>query len=540
MAKKKKRKTPQPHRPGTESAVAADGLKFGPQQVGTASYLMLLVCIAAQALTIFISWPVWECRPLELGTTPNVPWISGTPQFSTGLLLIGSLFLAAISPKKYGVAAHLTILLVSIAMDQFRCQPQVLAVAFMMSACVWATARKLCVWYLIAMWTWAGIHKLLSPDWFGHVTCYLLSDLRGGLANAGIETDFNPSHHYKKFAAFIALFELAVGLLAWRRPKLGAMGCLALHAGISCFLILVNWNYSVLPWNVTTAIVGGWLLWTANSPELKESDNVRRSAENSKHFLQPIRLPQSSWGKCLVALILIFPTGFYFGWVRHSLSHALYSNNLPLGMASQRSGIEYFDCWNELSVPFPNVHKTYRDYFRITGEAGDKLHILAMRTGDSSQFFIHKGNQKIFEVSEQRFFNEDLPGPNGVGIDNPRKAFSLEVVGATLLKRDMEGMIYAVQYNHLYFKPEHLDLLSGLPNVEQLQLANCNLHDGDLDRLPVLIKLKGIGISGTKLTDAGISPLKKQPKLKSIEAKNTRVSGEGIEAVLQGSPTTEE
>ena len=554
-AKKKKRNIPQRRPAATDSSTITDiaaadpvqGWSLGPRQIGVANYLFLLTCITAQVLTFWISWPTWESRPLLVGTTPNVPWLAGTPQFSTGVLLIGSLFLAALSPKKYGLAIHLGILAVSIFMDQFRCQPQILAIAFMMSACVWTTARRLCLWYLIAMWTWAGIHKFLSPDWFGYVTCYLLSDLRGGLANVGIETEFNPSHHYKKFAAVVAVSEIATGLVAWFRPKLGAIACVALHIGIACFLILVNWNFSVLPWNATTAMVGGWLFWTAGNSQsnpqgvvpqtLDDADQAdQRPTEKANGFLwfthARVRLPQANWGKCVVMLMLVVPVGFYFGWVRHSLSHSLYSNNLPLGMISRTSGHEILDCWDELRVPFPNVDKTYQDYFRLTGETNDKLHVRAMMLGKSSRYFVHHGNQKILEIDEGAFFDENMPGPHGVGIDNPRKVFELEVAGAKMLKREVGAMVYAVKFQPEYFSPEHLELLVGLPNLEQIQLGDCNLTDPDMKRLPVLRKLKGIGIGRTSVTDAGILVLKKQPMLNFVQFENSAVTDEGVQAVI--------
>ena len=173
----------------------ASTIQLGPSQIGWTNFCCLLLCIAAQACTIWISWPAWEFRPLVDQTIPNLPWIAGTPQFSTGVLLLVSLGLAAISPKRFGLMFHLGLLFLSIAMDQFRCQPQVIAIALMMAACVWPAARRICVWYLIAMWTWAGIHKLFSPDWFGPVTGYLLSDFQSGLGD-NPEPNFLLSEYY--------------------------------------------------------------------------------------------------------------------------------------------------------------------------------------------------------------------------------------------------------------------------------------------------------------------------------------------------------
>ena len=171
-SKKIKNKTAIPVRTsgGYMKAVVPKG--WGFQQIGLESYCFLVVGVLSQVATILITWPAWQVRE----SPPNLPWIAMTPQLSCGFTLLVSLVFVLISPRKFGMVGFLTVLGFAIGMDQFRCQPQVLAIAFMMAACVWLPARRLCLWFLISIWMWAGIHKLISVEWF--------HQLRSSLANS--------------------------------------------------------------------------------------------------------------------------------------------------------------------------------------------------------------------------------------------------------------------------------------------------------------------------------------------------------------------
>ena len=238
--------------PQQSSLTSPAKFPLGYLQTGKEDYLFLLVCVIAQAATILITWQLWQVRQDPV----NLPWVAQTPQFSCGILLLGSLALVLASPRKFGVVIHLMLLLIAMTLDQFRCQPQVLCVAALMVGCTWPTARKLTIWFLISMWLWAGIHKLISPEWFDLKANFLLGPL--GVTDATTQM---------WIAGAIAVSEIAVGLAAWWRPRLGAIACVLLHVGISVFLIVRVWNVSVLPWNFCTALVGGWMLWTAQSSQ---------------------------------------------------------------------------------------------------------------------------------------------------------------------------------------------------------------------------------------------------------------------------------
>ena len=509
----------------TKSDSDADDWKqhLGPKQIGGLNYFFLFVCVSAQLVTFLISWPAWQARPLLANVTPNLPWIAGTPQFSTGILLVASLVLVLLSPRKLGMLIHLAILVAAMFMDQLRCQPQVLAVAFLMAGCVWPRARRIAAWYLIAMWTWAGVHKIMSPDWWGLVSHYMLSEIQIR-TGAG----FNPTNYYKIFAAIVAISEVATGLLAWLRPKLGAIACVLLHLGICGFLLLLDWNFSVLPWNLCTAIVGPWLIWKSVSPETDAAE--QGDAKQKIPTPQKLRrlLPRNVWEKSAVIFLLLVPIGFYFGLIRHGLAHVLYSNNTPLVLVNRLDQVEFIDCWEELEFPFPIALKPSLDYFRLTGEPGESLHFRNQHSWlPADQYFRHQGDQHIRKISKREFLADQDELFHFSVVDDPRKIFQLELAGATMKRRREQDVVYAIEFPPDKFEPQQLGLLSGIPNIEQIQLGGCRLTDEDLDLIPTLRKLYGIGLDRTQITDEGLGYLAKHKLLLILEYEGTAISDQG-------------
>ncbi len=478
------------------------------------NYIFLVVCVVAQAATILITWPAWQVRQ----SLPNLPWLASAPQFPVGEILLVSLVVVLISPKKLGVTIHLGILGISILMDQFRCQPQVFAIAFMTAACVWPTARRLCVWFLASMWLWTSIHKFASPDWFGTVSFKLLDS--AGLNAAGLHVGF---------ASIVALNELALGIAAVLRPKIAAIGCVAIHVGIAIFLFLIGWNYSVLPWNICTAIVGAWLLWNYDS--MSDAAPSRKKASNP-FFRLPI--PSAVSGKIAIAILLLVPAGLYFGWVRHCFTHALYSGNLPIGLVTRQNETEVLESWKQLRFVFPNERKSYLDYFVLTAQPGDKLHIHEPRKFVTGGYFLLERHGLAKKITREHFFKPQvlLDGETveveGVACDDPRKIFHLLEANATLLKRSENEMVYAIKFDPETFDRTSLELIDGLPNLEQIQLSNCQIADEDLKWLSGFPKLTGIGFNGTPITDAGLLNLLDVPNLIMIEHENTDITDVGL------------
>ncbi|MCG8651715.1 MAG: hypothetical protein MI861_17880, partial [Pirellulales bacterium] len=252
---------------------------------------LLALTVACQLATLLMTWPLWQRR----STPPNLPLFSWLPEISFGPLMAAGLVLVLWRPR-LGVFVHWITLLAACCFDQFRLSPQFFGIAFLMTACLNDEGTKLCRWYLVAMWTWAGLHKLLSPDWFGHVAWSLVEQ-------AGAD----PSHLHLPFALTVAVTELTLGLLMLVRPRWAAQLCLAVHLGIALFLspLLAGINYSVLPWNFCLAVVGCWIGRKVSPPG-------------------PGMLPPTHrWEKVVAMIFLIVPAGFYGGWVDRCFCHVL-------------------------------------------------------------------------------------------------------------------------------------------------------------------------------------------------------------------------
>lgn len=502
-------------------ANAESKFEFGPSQIGKTNFVFLILTVIAQSATFLITWDVWQVRDLS-SAIPNLPWLPYLPQFDFGFLLIGSLGLLLISPKHFGLLVHLVILLIAISTDQLRCQPQVISVAVLMTACVFSKFKSVAVWFLIAMWFWAGLHKLLSPDWTGEVTYYML--LRKQFDWQTIRL----WDYHLMFGIVVAIAEIGLGILAWRRPRLASPLCFCTHIGIAIFLLLIDWNFSVLPWNICTAIVGAWLLWKFNDSGASAS------------------LPSSGLGKLAVLILLLMPIGFYFGWVRHSLSHVLYSGNFPDAVITRGAGPQACEAIEILRVPFPHEQKAFIDFFRLTGQPGEKMHIREFRPNMKSRHFLMTEQNTVEEISRGQFFGTQNGSLAGIEFDDRRKLFRLDKTFHTanadmtnddpavsrILKRKSGHMAWAIKFNPDTFKRSTLELLNGLPNLEQVQLSGCEVEDADLRHISGLKRLRGIGLNDTAITNSGLVYLKDLPELKTIQADRTSITQKSIERII--------
>jgi hypothetical protein len=290
--------------------------------------------------------------------------------------------------------------------------------------------------------------------------------------------------------------------------------------GISIALspLLANWNATVIPWNLATASVGSWLLW-----------QVRNT------------WPASSRQAAFALGLLALPAGYYVGWVDHYYAFVLYSDNVPRGVMTTRDGCREIDTWNELNAAFPHERRLLRQYFQRSVPPGSKLHVADPRWWLGDEYWLKKPGGQLQRLSIDDFFNQRAGAVAGIAYDDRRCVFQLSIAGARLLKRDPRAMIYAVEIKPDVYRPELLEQLSGLPNLEQLQLRACAIDDVQLKKLPRLRKLIGIGLEGTAVTDAALETLRLQPKLSIVEADRTRITVGALErAGLSGavSPTT--
>ena len=469
-------------------------------QIGYENYLFLVTCVLAQLATVLITWPLWEVRQ----SLVNIPWVAGLPQIPFGFLIIVSLVGVLISPRRFGLAIHLVVLMAAMLWDQTRCQPQVLWIAVLTIACVCERAKQFCVWALVALWLWAGIHKAISAEWYQGNSLQLMYQ-------AGFS---EPSKWCYWFALAVTISEIAQGIFAIARPRLAAWTCLLLHLGIAGFMLFIQWNLSVLPWNVCTAIVGTWLMLNATVVQ-NGSGKGLLAVSDAAHPETP------RWfGWSVVAVLLLLPAGFYTGHVRHCFAHVLYSGGLPQASISKKDGsVEQLMGWDAVRVPFPHEPKAFLDYFCLTATPGEKMHLHEVRPWLSSRYYQLDHRRRPQEISRADFYSNDAPGSSitGIGFDDRTATFDLVASGAAMKRRTADSMIFAIEFRPNYFSSEMLDLVTGLPNIEEIQLLGCDVRDDDLKKIVTLEKLEGIGLSETPITLEGLQHLSSMKRLKLIE-----------------------
>ncbi len=447
----------------------------------------LLACVVAQSLIIYHTWPLWQVRTAP----PLLPIWNSLPQFSVGWLLILTLIIVPLFPRGASIA-HALVLAGAYLLDQTRTQPQTTCIAVLLLAVGHSERLWLGRWYLCALWTWAGVHKLFSPDWFGEQSWKVAAQFR-----------LDPPQFHEALGWSVIIYEIALGVLVALRPKWAAWLCIPLHVGVAILLSpwFADWNFTVIPWNLCLAVVGPWILF--------------QSALRS--------IAAWRWQVAWIAFLMLMPIGFYRGWIDHYFAFVLYSDNLPQGVITSPDGCEVIETWHTVNAAFPAEHRLYRDYFDHVAQPGWKLHVAEPRVGMSDEYWMKSETGQLRRLTADEFYDRQVGCCEGIGFDLRRSVFSLSIGGARMLKRSWEGMIYAVEIERAEYKPELLDALRGLPNLEQLQLRGCNVRDEDLKRLPILPKLTALGIENTPLTNAAVEVLKKQPRLRVVLSGGTLI-----------------
>ncbi len=474
-------------------AIVPKGMLF--HQIGIVRYCLFVLAVAAQLATVIITWQLWQVRV----DPPNLP-VLDLPAIPFGIVLVLSLVYCLIDPRR-GCLTHAIVLGVASVFDQFRLQPQFLGILVLMFAVVSRHGAIVCRWFLVSVWLWAGIHKFVSPDWYAHAGAWLV-----------MQTGLPVSKYHLPFAVSVAATEVVLGLLAIFWPRIAGVCCFPFHVGVGTFLIYIQWNYSVLPWNFSTAVVGAWVMWLVGSKSR----------------------PKWAWEKFVALFFLIYPIGFYFGVVDHVYASVLYSDCVPRGLITRLDGtLRPIEGWDPVHVPFPFERRLHRLFFERIAKPGEKLHIDDPRPLLDDQFFVMRENERAKQISAEEFFDSSSGDVKGVGIDSRRSLFILVRDGARLLKRSKNEMVYAVEFIPKYFDRRMLRLLSGLPNLEQIQLKDCNVTDEDLRFLSDLKCVSGIGLDNTATSDAGLRYLEPLSQLIRVDHDNTSITDQGLARLFQ-------
>jgi hypothetical protein len=294
--------------------------------------ILLRVLLGCTLLaSIFLSSPMW----LSTREFPLVPLSTAIPQFSSPLdlafiiLLVAGIVVTIIRPSSVAAFGIVGSLLFLWAQDQNRIHPWVFVyILFYATLAVqWRAQAKTTSAYnvtprlqfiLIAVYFWTGVQKL-RYTYFVDVVEVLVGFLKPGSS----ESTLLAATLLFRSAPFLEIL-FALLLIHPRLARLGVVGVLALHLGITLLLASNHFNASVLPWNLFMTGAVLLLFW--------------RKTPSSRLILRPGR----SLFRWLVLLLCgILPTLGYVGLWNSYLSFAVYAGASARGYGFIRGSTDF-------------------------------------------------------------------------------------------------------------------------------------------------------------------------------------------------------
>jgi hypothetical protein len=288
--------------------------------------------------------------------------------------LLLTLLAAALWPR-IGASLHALALTGAICLDQLRIQPEFVSLAILLVGTLPRRAPLLIArCHLISLWLWAGIHKLLCPQYL---------DQTGPDLAHGMFADLSSSAAFV-LGIVVAAAELVLGLTAIvpLARRLTPKFALLVHGGILLVLVARGWNSAVWPWNVALAAAGygyfaGWnrlLLTWDDGVELP----VESAASDNRAGTAAGPLAIWSW-RVVAAIVLAYPGLFYLNLCDGYLAWCVYASNTPEATIhddAAPSGQRLFDrAYERLNVPFSPAARLFEQYFRRVGRLDDRLQI---------------------------------------------------------------------------------------------------------------------------------------------------------------------
>lgn len=313
-----------------------------------------LILMGCQAASILITLPLWQIR----SAPPLLPAAAWLPQLDMTIPLLISLAAVAAAPR-VGVATHSLVYIYAVLLDQTRLQPQFPSLILLLVGTLGTTSPLLVARvHLVAMWAWAGISKLIGPDFF-------ITFARRFMSKSTVAL---PDVTSQIIALGVGIIELGLALLVLfpNTRKQAAFIALGLHAGIFSALrgagyVGLDPNISVQPWNLALALAGFAFLLRWRTGVFERVGASRGS---------------------LATTILVLPFGYYLGIVHPYLSHVVYSSNIPharvcIGQEDCRSPLA--EVYAALLVPLPPDPAVNHAYFAVTCRAEETLTIIDPR-----------------------------------------------------------------------------------------------------------------------------------------------------------------
>jgi hypothetical protein len=304
---------------------------------------------------------IWEHRPADAELAPMLPLWDWLPQFDIGWPIVASLLLILVMPRT-GLAILSSLLVLGVLMDQTRLQPHYAMVFLILATLPGINAKTLGRANLIALWFWAGFHKLIID--------FIKPDGMFGFRSDTIPTDLAHFFPVDKFGWntydfgvamgwVIAITEVTLGLLCFipRARWMVAVIAFGLHAGIIWWNCL-GLHCNLLGWNSMLMLAGivlilPWREW-----------------------------PWMSWKQCnwlvrvLVILSLVGPAGFYLNWTAAYLSYCVYVPNTPFAILyrpGEQPKSMTFMPYEVINFPMSPAHSILRKYFEKIRQPGDVM-----------------------------------------------------------------------------------------------------------------------------------------------------------------------
>ncbi len=322
--------------------------------------------VACQAISILITWNVWQVRDAT-HPLPNLPLIQSVPQFPMGLILLFSLAMVLARPVA-GLAAHAAILALSIVQDETRLQPEFLSLVLLLVGTLPGRfSRDVARAHLGSLWLWAGLHKLLSDGywtWQGElfVTVYW-PEAPGVVTVLG--------------SAVVAISELLLGVAAFApsAKRFVPLGATLVHGAALLWLACQSWNYAVWPWQIGL-ILAAWVLFS-------------ESAEQHQQMADGTAVDRHSSTRRGIALVMLaYPMLYYVNLLPPPVAWCVYSGNVPVAMLFEPvtvsedglpkipQGTWLFEAgFRDLNVPYPTMPSSCQRFLAWYGKEGASISI---------------------------------------------------------------------------------------------------------------------------------------------------------------------
>ncbi len=258
---------------------------------------LLVVCGLGLAVSYLLTWDLWLPRLQP----PNLPAVDGFRSVGYGVPLLLAAFAAPAFPR-VGATLHTGLFVLAVLGDQVRLQPEFVSLAILLLGAAWpTTGLSITRWHLVALWGWAGFHKVLSGGWPTGGASFIAT----ALGAPGVRT---------LIAVVVPVLEVGLALLAVkpRTWKVLRWAAPAFHLGVLVPLVVTEWNTAVWPWNLCLAAAAP-LLFSKSVEDRTEGCILKPRARISV--------------AAVAAFLVVHPTGFYFGVTDAYLAHNLYSSN---------------------------------------------------------------------------------------------------------------------------------------------------------------------------------------------------------------------